>query len=433
MNVSRLEKAYMVLLAVIFGGIVLHAPISVGLGVLFPDYDLLIKSWKEVLMLASVPLAIAIITRRNLWQELWRDWIFRLIIAYVILHFLTMAVLYQGAAATAAGLAIDLRYILFFGLVYILVRTLPVYRRLLLKISLIGAVIVVGFATLQLFLPPDILKHLGYSKETIVPYLTVDENPDYVRVNSTLRGPNPLGAYAAVVLTLLIAALVRKRLQFADKKIAIGIGLLTLCSLIALWVSYSRSALLAVVASVAVVLAMTIARRLSRKVWVITAAVTFAIIGGLIANQNSSFVSNVLLHENPNEGNSFNSNDGHLESLIHGTELLIAQPLGAGVGSTGSASLYTDTPRIIENQYLFVAHETGWLGLLVFVAIFIAVLLRLWRERHDWISLGVFASGIGLALIGALQPVWVDDTVSIIWWGLAGLAIASSKKEDRKG
>ena len=112
---------------------------------------------------------------------------------------------------------------------------------------------------------------------------------------------------------------------------------------------------------------------------------------------------------------------------------MIAQPLGAGVGSTGSASLYTDTPRIIENQYLFVAHETGWLGLLVFVAIFIAVLLRLWRERHDWISLGVFASGIGLALIGALQPVWVDDTVSIIWWGLAGLAIASWKKEDRKG
>jgi hypothetical protein len=32
------------------------------------------------------------------------------------------------------------------------------------------------------------------------------------------------------------------------------------------------------------------------------------------------------------------------------------------------------------------------------------------------------ASGIGLALIGLLLPVWVDDTVSIVWWGLAAIA-----------
>jgi O-antigen ligase len=255
-----------------------------------------------------------------------------------------------------------------------------------------------------------------------------------VRVNSTLRGPNPLGAYAAIVLILLIAALVRRKLQFTGRKYAIGIGLLTLCSLVALWISYSRSALLAAIVGIGIVLAITITRQLSRKLWIIGSVVAFAIIGGLIANQNSSFVSNVLLHENPNEGNSFNSNDGHLESLVHGSELLLAQPLGAGVGSTGSASLYTDVPRIIENQYLFVAHEAGWLGLLLFVVIFVLIMMRLWCARRDWLSLGVFASGVGLAVIGILQPVWVDDTVSIVWWGLAAIAIASMKgvKDDRK-
>jgi hypothetical protein len=28
-------------------------------------------------------------------------------------------------------------------------------------------------------------------------------------------------------------------------------------------------------------------------------------------------------------------------------------------------------------------------------------------------------------MIGLLLPVWADDTVAIIWWGLAGLALAS--------
>lgn len=423
MNLSRLEKIYAVIVAIIFGGIVLHAPFSVGFGTLFPEYDLLIKSWKEILMLLLVPLAIVIVSRRDMWRELARDWVFRLIVAYAALHILLTAFLYQGAAATAAGLAIDLRYVLFFGLTYILIRILPAYRQLLLKIGIIGAAVVVGFATLQLFLPPDILKYIGYSNETIVPYLTVDQNPDYVRVNSTLRGPNPLGAYAGIVLTLLIAALVRKKIQFADKKYVIGIGLLMLCSLIALWISYSRSALLAVVASVGVVLAATIARQLSRKVWIIGSVIVFAVIGGLLANLNSSFVSNVILHEDPNEGNSINSNDGHAESLITGTKLLLVQPFGAGIGSTGSASLHGDAPIIIENQYLFVAHETGWLGLLLFAAIFGLILVRLWYDRRDWLSLGVFASGIGLAVIGVLQPVWVDDTISIIWWGLAAIAL----------
>ena len=119
-----------------------------------------------------------------------------------------------------------------------------------------------------------------------------------------------------------------------------------------------------------------------------------------------------------------NSNDGHWSSLVHGTERLLVQPFGAGIGSTGSASLFGDQNVVIENQYLFTAHEAGWLGLVLFVAIFVIIMLRLWRGRRDWLSIGVFASGIGLALVGVIQPVWVDDTVSIVWWGLAAIALA---------
>jgi hypothetical protein len=431
MNISRLEKIYAVIIAVIFGGIILHAPLSVGLGVLLPAYDLLIKSWKEILMLALIPMAVIIISRRGMWRLLASDWIFRLIVAYAGLHVALVAFMYNGVSSTAAGLAIDLRYVLYFGLVYVLIRILPVYPRTLLKIGLVGAIIVVGFATLQLFLPPDVLRYIGYSNDTIAPYLTVDQNPDYVRVNSTLRGPNPLGAYAGLVLTLLAAAVVRKRLQYNNYKYVIGVGLLALCGLIALWTSYSRSALVAAIISVSVVLAITIARQLSRRVWIGTFVAVGIIVGGLIAGQNSAFVSHVILHEDPTEGNSINSNDGHFESLQDGFGRMVEQPFGAGVGSTGSASLYSDSPLIIENQYLFIAHEAGWIGLLLFVSLFVLLLWQLWQKRQDWLALGVFASGIGLALIGLLLPVWVDDTVAIIWWGLAAIAIAKGVSDGK--
>ncbi|MGE5299140.1 MAG: hypothetical protein ACM3KF_03815, partial [Acidobacteriota bacterium] len=109
---------------------------------------------------------------------------------------------------------------------------------------------------------------------------------------------------------------------------------------------------------------------------------------------------------------------------IDGTAKMLASPLGSGVGSTGSASLYGDAPVIIENQYLFTAHEVGWPGLGLFVVIFTIIMIRLWKLRQSWKALAVFASGAGLTVIGLLLPVWVDDTVSIIWWGLAAVVLA---------
>jgi hypothetical protein len=425
MNVSRLEKTYLGILIVIFAGIVIHTPISVVLGVVLPDYSLLIKSWKEILMLVAAVLAIVILTKRRLWRELLSDWIFRLVAIYAALH-LVLAVLSSsgGVTAIAAGLAIDLRYVLFFGLTYIGVRIVPQYRRLMVQVAIAGACIIVGFATLQFFLPPDILSHIGYSRDTIMPYLTVDKNPEYVRVNSTLRGPNPVGAYAGMALGLLVAALVRMKLQLQNKKVLVATILFGVCSTAALWLSYSRSALVAGLITVLVVVAATVLRKLSRRAWIVSSVVVFALLGALVIGRDSAFVSNVLLHENTEGGSSVSSNDEHVASLQFGFDRLVHQPFGAGIGSTGSASLHGDVPVIIENQYLFVAHETGWLGLVLFIALFALIMARLWKNRQDWLSLGVFASGVGLSLIGLLLPVWADDTVSIVWWGLAAIALA---------
>ncbi|HEX6416686.1 MAG TPA: hypothetical protein VFZ62_04115 [Candidatus Saccharimonadales bacterium] len=428
MKATPAIKLYAAILLVIFAGIVIHAPLSVGLGVLFPQFDLAIKTWKEILMLAALAVAIVIVTRRGMWKELFNDWIMRLIAAFAALHVLLIPVFYSGPLPTVAGLVIDLRYLLFFALVYVLLKLAPGYRRLMLQVGLAGAFVVVGFATMQFFLPPDILTHIGYGRDTIMPYLTIDKNTDYIRVNSTLRGPNPLGAYAVIVLSVLAAAITRQWLNLRDSRVRLWSFVLFVCSATALWISYSRSALVAAAIGIGIVLFLTVFRKFSPRMWITTIVIVGAIAGSLIAGLGGSFVSNVLLHENPEGGSSVSSNEEHFSSLGVGFERLISQPLGAGVGSTGSASLFGDESIVIENQYLFIAHESGWLGLGLFIAIFAAVLFGLWKKRADWLALGVFASGVALGAIGLLQPVWVDDTVSIVWWGLAAVALTTGGK-----
>jgi len=422
---SKLElrdKIFVGLLLIIFGGIVLHAPLSVGLGTLFPDVVLLIKSWKEVLMIAAALIALALLARKKQWAVL-REPLMLLIIGYALLHLALIPLFYTSTTSTFAGLAIDLRYLLFFSLLYIAIRLYPGLRRTFIATFIVGALVVLVFAVLQVtVLPVDVLKYIGYGDTTIVPYLTVDQNSDYIRINSTLRGPNPLGAYALVVLSLVAAFLARGN-QGQLKRPIVVIALLSLGGIVALWASYSRSALVATVVAVGLVLLLTVGRKLPRWAWVSVVVVSLAVGGGLFAARDTAFVSNVLLHENQQGGTEINSNEGHIDSLADGVNRMVQQPLGGGIGSTGSASLYGDQRLIIENQYLFVAHEAGWLGLGLFLYIFWLILRRLWQRRQDWLALGVLASGIGLALIGLLLPVWVDDTVAIIWWGLAAIVI----------
>ncbi len=421
-KLGLLDKVFVGLLLVIFGGIVLHAPLSVGLETLFPNFSLLIKSWKELLMIAAALIALVLLWQKKQWPLL-RNPIVLLILGYALLHLLLIPLFPGDAASTLAGLAIDLRYLAFFVLVYVAIRLYPQLRRTFIMTFVIGGLVVVVFAIFQVtVLPIDVLKYLGYSDATIQPYLTVDQNSAFVRINSTLRGPNPLGAYAMIILALLTAFWL-KGPRLLKRPVVVAGAVLGAGAVVALWASYSRSALIAAAVAIALVLILAVGRKVSRKVWIAAVVVAFALAGGLIAASGTNFVSNVLLHNSFTSGASIDSNQGHLNSLTQGVARMVQQPLGGGIGSTGSASLLGDSPLIVENQYLFVAHEAGWIGLALSLLISWKVLKALWQKRTDWLALGVFASGIGLAVIGLLLPVWVDDTVSIIWWGLAAIVI----------
>lgn len=423
-----LERTLAGILVVIALGMVIHTPLTLWLGLQAPAYELVIKSWKELLMGVSLVLLLLLAVQQHKVNRLLSDRLMQLSLAYAGLHFLMIAVFGASggdSAAVGAGLLIDLRYVLYFVLVYGFIRLFPDYRRLFSVTLMGGAIVVLGFALLQIVaLPKDFLANIGYSKETISPYLTVDENHDYVRINSTLRGPNPLGAYTVIIMGLLAATLARWRLDRKGWVIAAG-GLVA--SLIVLNATYSRSSVIAAVVTVLVVLFVTVSATWKKRAGLLLAGLAVIVAGSLFAARDTLFVQNVILHNNPTTGADIDSNAGHAESLAEGVDRMTRQPLGAGIGSTGSASLLGDQPLIIENQYLLIAHEVGWLGLLLFAWLYISILKGLWRRRRS--ALALFSSGIGLAIIGLLLPVWVDDMVSIIWWGLAGVAVAQPLKQ----
>jgi len=427
-RIEVIDKIYIGILLVIFGGIVLHAPLSVGFSTLFPAYELIIKSWKEILMLVAGVLMVTVAYRHR-QLKLFKEPLLIAISIYALLHILTAIGFGTEVSlqSVLAGFLIDLRYVLFFVLVYVAVRLYPRLRRPFVGVGIAGAVLVSVFALLQVFvLPYDALKYIGYGAGTIAPYLSLDQNYDYIRINSTLRGPNSLGAYIVIVLACTAAWLILKKKGLTWQSSTV-VTILIAGGLVALWASYSRSALIAAGVAVAIVCGLTLVRRIKPVVWAAIAVSLLVVAGALFVARDSSFVANVILHDNPTTGAEVTSNEAHLDSFLDGFDRMVRQPFGAGVGSTGSASLLGDKPLIIENQYFYVAHEVGWLGLLLFVMIIIGVHTRLWDRRNDWLALGVFASGIGLLLINVLLPIFVDDTVAIIWWGLAALAIASRR------
>lgn len=412
-----IERWYAGILLTIMGVIVLHAPLSVGLGALLPDYALIIKAWKEILMAVAGVLMIILVIRSGRVREFARDRTIIVALGYVALHFVAL-LHWLGPMQVLAGLAIDLRFVVYFLLVYICIRLFPEYRRKFLRVAAIGAAVVAGFALVQLVMPPDSLKYIGYSDNTIAPYQMVDENPDFVRSQSTLRGPNPFSAYIVIVLSGLVAYL----LGGGRYRNAAWLGVVASGAL--LFLGYSRSALLAGVLAVGLLVVMRYRNQLTPK-RIVAVIAGLVVIGGMgVAILQTDLGSTVLLHTDPAESGQVNSDDKRLDSLQQGVMSAVQHPFGQGIGSTGSASIGSGVPVIVENQYLFILHEVGVLGLILFILLYVMVLRRLWHDRRSLWSGAVFASGVGLGVIGLFLPVWVDDTVSIVWWGLAGILVA---------
>ena len=415
------------LISIIIVAMPFHAFLTVWASTVVGHYTAL-RLWKEALLLLCMFGSLyLIVADAKVRSHTFNRRLVQVIVAYGVLFGILggLALLHHSVMhkALAYGLLVDLRFLAFFLIAWaVALRTtqLPAqWQRLLLW----PAYIVIAVALLQVFvLPHDVLMHVGYNKlTTIPPYETINSNQQYIRVTSTLRGANPLGAYLLLPISLLVVYCVTP-----DKRNKSHL-LVLLAALLTLFFSFSRAAWLGAVASIVIILVVRAKRlRVSRRLLaIVTSGLLIVVTSAVIGLRHNARFENIFLHTEDRSKVATSSNQGHIGALKDGVSDLVQQPFGRGPGTAGPASVYNHGHvRIAENYFIQIGQEAGLLAVGLFVLINVGVGYLLWVRRADPLALSLFAGLIGLSVVNLLSHAWADDTLAYVWWGLAGIAMA---------
>lgn len=349
-----------------------------------------------------------------------------LVVAYGLLHLLLMFATNQpyetGFLAILYNLRIFAYLIIGFSLALMFPKRnlLPLFFRYLIIVS----TIVCAVALLQRLLPSDILTHFGYSVDRgVKPNFFIDDKPDFPRVFGTLRDPNSFGAFLILPIVLLASRLwqnwqTEKRLMY---------GGLFLLHVLVLFLTFSRSTLLATILALVVLVVITNQNfvKQNKKKIALFALGFLIVLGGLIGLTRDSYVTqNVVLHadestvlEDPNE-----LRVGFLKKAI---DAITERPLGHGPGTAGLVATRSPVGGLMtENYYLQIAYEVGIVGLLVFIAVLVTVFRRLFRSNKAEKKI-MLASGVGVLFACLFFHTLSNEAVAIAWLLPAGLILKS--------
>lgn len=340
--------------------------------------------------------------------------------------------LYNQSAAL--GTIYNTRLLLFAVLGFGAVTLLPKFVfSSLLKIVLIVSTIVAALGILQYFLPNDVLSHVGYSLERGVrPAFSIDDNPDFPRIMSTLREPNALGAYLIVPLVALTVLFFRVKDGGRRFMLAGAFGLHGL----ALVLTFSRSAWLA--AALAVLLALWWQNQewvahMVKRFWPISAAAILVIATAGFFVKDTHLYQQYIVHSNSQETvDDLDSNDYHALLIEQGLRGVADEPLGHGPGTAGIVSIQNPGGgQLTENYYIQIAYEVGIAGAALFIALNLWIYVRIWRGR-TMLAIILCASFWGYVVTNMLLHTWSNEAVAAQWWILAGMALAASQAPPKR-
>ena len=305
------------------------------------------------------------------------------------------------------------------------------YAKSLLKTALIMCLIVASFGVLQYFLPKDFLTHFGYSlARGVKPMFFIDDKPDFPRVMSTLRDPNSLGAFLALPITYCVYFLFIKKGKQVYKVLSDNwLRLLLVTSTLCLLFTFSRSGLVTVFVSLVTMLAVSIKNKRSyaKRYAPLAIVVLVASASLLFVARNTYTVQNIILHSDKSSA-QLDPNELRLSFGAKAINHIKQYPFGEGPGTAGLVAISNPAGGVLtENYYLQIAYEVGVLGLLLFVAIYGYVLLRLYKLRSSNLAIVMFCVGVGVAFFSLLNHSWSNEALALQWWLLAGAIIGTVK------
>lgn len=414
--------------AVILIGVPFHALLTAWFASRFGYFDE-IRLWKEALLFVLVLSSLYLVIRHPaLRRDLQHSRLAQALVTFIGFTVLMAAAgLLWGTVSWRAalyGVIIDTRSFVFLLVLLVAghLAPLPFTRR---RWILFPALVVIAIGVLQLLVfPPDFLRHFGYGPDTLQAYQPVDNKPGLARLQSTLRGPNPLGAYLIPVIMSFVAMTVvsKKRRLIALLSIAAG--------LVVLFGSYSRSAAAGLVIAVWLFTLWTIKSYQIKKVFLGISAGMLVLLGclGYGLRQNDTF-QNIVFHTNEKSTSATSSNNARLAALKSGLKDIVHHPAGRGVGTAGPASVHNSKggARISENYFLQIGQEAGVIGLLLFLLVIGGVVRILYHKRSDTLTRATLASFIGILLVNMTTHAFADDTLAYTLFALLGYAFIRTR------
>ena len=387
------------------------------------------RIWKELLLVPLGVYAVILVARNPALLKSWTtSWLVRLVLVYGLftVGFGAKVLLAHEVTTSAViySLLSNLRFLWFMLVVWAITDTNSLVRRQWAKIVLLPACVVVGFGLVQrLFLPADFLRHFGYGPKTIPAIETIDQKLAFRRIQSTLRGANPLGAYLIMPIITAIAYIRRRSY----------LGVFIVASLIVLFFTYSRSAILGLVAAVGFYGWHSVKSQQMRRWLVVATAVSVVILsGGTWLFRDNNSLQNTIFHSDETSQSTVSSNAARTKALQQGAHDIWHEPLGRGPGTAGPASTRNQGQgRLAENYFLQIGQEFGLFGLVLFIGITVLVAKQLWR-RTDPLARVLLASFVGITVVNLVSHAWADDTLGLLWWGLAGAALSAPDILKRK-
>lgn len=401
-----------------------HAAIVTIAGNYLP-YKLVLQGWKEILILLLAIICMYAIYKDRKLLKL--DLTNKFALA-IILFSLTISILnFSELNAFLAGIKTNLVVFVLFLEAQILASKYSFEK--IFKIIMIPATIVAVLAILQpLIFKPDLLQIIGYNSSSITAGQYIEASKESVRVFSTLGGPNQLGAYLIIPFTL--------SLVFAFKAKKISWYLLPVFFLVPIYMTYSRSAWIGTIVAALSVLILQF--KLKTQLIVATCLVLLLVIFGYsfysggVCRYFSEPVA-ILIHGDCKTGNLGGSDMIRVNSIQQGIDTVVNNPFGKGIGSAGPASFYTQKPLIVENWYLQIAIEVGIIGLFLYVIFIVLNLKKLYvkskQKGEDILPTTLFAAICGILVTSLFLHTLADSTLSIILFGLLGIAIGMKSKE----
>jgi hypothetical protein len=386
------------------------------------------KIGKDVFLAIAVVFTICLVWQQRVWDRLFL-WLVGLTAVYLFVHILLWWLnpnIYQESALL--GIVYNMRLPAFLVLGYGAMRLYPGKFAFssIVKLILVVSTIVAGLGVVQYFLPSDILTHLGYGLERGTrPAFFIEDNPDLPRIMSTLREPNALGAYLILPAAALLTLLFKEQKPRVRYMFAIAL----LLHLVAIFLTFSRSAWLGVALALTLVVWWQVGRTILqwlRRFWPLVVGFAIVVLGLAFAMRNTEFFQRYIVHSEPTEQIAdLDSNDLHLLLTKQGLEGIADKPLGHGPGTAGLVSIRNPNGGLLtENYYIQIGYEVGVIGLAIFIALNVFVYIRLWRQGNDLAR--VLCAGFwAYVLTNMLLHTWSNEAVAAQWWLLAGFVLAT--------